>query len=728
MKRNRISVCLVTGELFPFTAGGIGRLTSNLIESALERAAEVDLHLLLPSWSELAPKTCETHFHGQVRVHKATHLDAPRSRERWGTVYPPRWAFTDTEAHADSLELMLELKALEQQGQSFDVIEFPDYLGWGFCTIQERRLGRGFAASQIAVRLHSTAGIIQAFEAQRPSMPGLGTFELERRALEDADLLVGHLEEIVDANARFYGFDETWKKKVIVQFPPLGRLPAAAPAAKAGQTSDVVFVTKVQRIKRPDLFARGAALFMRQNPSWKGNAIFACHVQDTALLASVQRAIPPDLAERFIFRGPAEREALMRSSVVVIPSDYESLNLNAYEAAHLGANLVLNERCPAFGATSPFRNEKNCWTFDGTIDGLACTLAVAVTRGRAGPLEVTPVPAYFERHSAPRLRKPTLTSASRVSVLVTNYNLGAYLNRCIESVAASNHDNVELVIVDDGSTSSLDHTVLDAIERQQTPRLKLVRNIVNRGLAASRNLGLKHCTGDYVLPLDADDLISPHFLSTAATALDTQLEFAAAVPTTGYFLTDAEAEARRFCDYAVFLGNAPSLGMLANRLSSATAMIRRSVFSQFTYDEALDSYEDWSLYLRMAQSGMRFLVSNEVAFFYRRREGSMVRSIDPERHERLVARLLATLPPARPGLVHFEALSARPAASRAPAIDTVVAHPLRYQVADRLNNLFKRSPITHERVRRNFEPISRSVERPLRYDVADWVVDVFKRR
>lgn len=724
MKRNRVSVCLVTGELFPFTAGGIGRLTANLIESALEREVELDVHVLLPSWSELSPKTCEAHFHGQVTVHKATHLDAPMSRERWGTVYPPRWAFTDTEAHADSLELMLELKALEQAGQTFDVIEFPDYLGWGFCTIQERRLGRAFAASQVAVRLHSTAGIIQAYEAQRPSPGTLGTFELERKALEDADLLVGHLAEVVDANAKFYGFDDAWRKKVIVQFPPLGLSHAAAPAVATG---DVLFVTKVQRCKRPDLFVRGVALFMRQQPSWTGNAVVACHTQDAALLATMQRAIPADLTDRFIFRGPAEREALMRGGIVVISSDYESLNLTAYEAAHVGANLVLNERCIAFGASSPFRHGKNCWKFDGTVDGLARTLSVAVSKGRAGPLVLSPEPAYFERRRVPRARKPTLTSASRVSVLVTNYNLAAYLDRCIESVATSSHTNVELVIVDDGSTGSLDQTVLDAIERKQSPRLKLVRNVVNRGLAASRNIGLKHCTGDYVLPLDADDLISPHFLATASTALDTHREFDAAVPTTGYFLTDAEAEARRFCDYAVFLGNAPSLGMVANRLSSATAMIRRSVFEKFSYDEALDSYEDWSLYLRMAQSGLRFLVSNEVSFFYRRREGSMVRSIDPERHERLVARLLATLPPSKPGLVHFEALNARPASASMSAAP-IVAHPVRYQVADRLNEIFKRSPITHERVRKNFEPISRSVERPLRYDVADWVVNVLKRR
>ena len=105
-------VCFVTSELYPLTAGGIGRLTHNLIRDSLRRKAPVEIHLLVPCWSELDERTVEASFGGRVRFHKARSLDTADHKKRWGTAYPPRYAFTDTPFHADSLEVMLELKHL----------------------------------------------------------------------------------------------------------------------------------------------------------------------------------------------------------------------------------------------------------------------------------------------------------------------------------------------------------------------------------------------------------------------------------------------------------------------------------------------------------------------------------------------------------------------------------------------------------------------------------------
>ncbi len=85
------------------------------------------------------------------------------------------------------------------------------------------------------------------------------------------------------------------------------------------------------------------------------------------------------------------------------------------------------------------------------------------------------------------------------------------------------------------------------------------------------------------------------------------------------------------------------MGLIANQLSSATALIRRSVFETVRYDERLPSYEDWDLYLRLAQSGHRFLVTNDVQFFYRQRKGSMISGVDRARHYLLLSRLLGNL-------------------------------------------------------------------------------------
>lgn len=689
MKRLRRRVCFVTGELHPLTPGGIGRLVSNLIRDAQTRRAPVDFHLLLPSWSPLEVAAVEAVFDGRVTCHRAAPLGSAAHQERHGAAYPPRLAFTDTPNHADSLELMLELQRLEEGGLHFDVIEFPDYLGWAFCTLQQRRQGLAFAASTVAVRLHSTDGVVQRFEGVTPTLARLGTHELERLALEDADVVVGHLAAIADFNARFYGFDEGWRRRVLVEFPPIGEPTARASRPEAGaRNRPLVFVTKLQQIKRPDLFVRGVALYMAAHPEYRGQALFACHAPSADFAQQVYRLVPPRFAERFLQVGPGPRDALMGDGVVVIPSEYESLNLSAYEAAARGATLVLNGACPAFAPGSPFVDGVNCVLFDGTPEGLVTALERALASPPQGRVEAQAELPYFER---PLPSRPPLSklNAAKVSVLITNHNLAAWLPRAIESVAASTWDNVELVIVDDASTEPLDAQVLDALEVGSAGLpVKVVRNVVNRGLSASRNIGLRHCSGDFVLPLDADDRVAPGFIAQAVRALTLSPGFDVVVPTTGYFRTDEALERREYIDYACFLGGVPTLGLMANRFSTATALMRREVLARFGYDEGLDSFEDWSLYLRMSHAGVRFLVTNDIGFHYRRRENSMVRGVAPERRRRLLSRLHDGLPRPLPPSVALRFLvlleGERPTPERArPEV------PVRYRMTDLTLSLWR---------------------------------------
>lgn len=731
MKATRRQICFVTNELYPSTAGGIGRLITNLIRDALDRAVNADFHVLVPHWSPIQEDAVDAAFSGRVALHRATSLDAREHRERWGASYPPRWAFSDTPNHADSLELMLKLKHLEGEGLRFDVVEFPDYLGWAFATLQERRQGLGFTATTVAVRLHSTDGIVQHYEGTAPTMLHLGTFELERRALEDADVVVAHLEAIVDANVRFYGFDDAWRRKVVTEFPPIVTGGAARPRAPEG-ARPIAFVTKVQHVKRPDLFVRGAALFFAANPEYPGRAVFACHMPSDDFARTIRRMVPAAFADRFSFPGPQVREELIRDGVVVIPSEYESLNLAAYEAAAAGATLVLNGACPAFKPGSPFVDGVNCHLFDGTPEGLAAALERATTSPHPRSVEHRAAVPYFER---PLKDRPSLSklNAAKVSVLITNHNLAAWLPKAIESVAASTWDNLELVVVDDASTEPLDAAVLKTLETgAQGLPIKVVRNAVNRGLAASRNIGLRHCTGDFVMPLDADDRIGPRFLEQAVHALTVSPEFDVVVPTTGYFVGDDQVEARHFVDYACFLGNVPTLGLLANRFSTATALMRREVVQRFGYDEALDSYEDWSLYLRMSHAGVRFLVTNEIHFHYRRREGSMVRGVAAQRHLRLLSRLHDTVPRPMPASVATRFLPTMLSIGKAPepeavetAVETLV--PMRYRLADRANELVKRAPAMHQRLKDNLGTMAAHQQRPLRYEVSDRLNEFVKQ-
>ncbi|MFL5357141.1 glycosyltransferase [Archangium sp.] len=739
-------VCLVTDELYPFTSGGIGRLLHNLIRDSHARRAPVEFHLLVPAYASLDAAMVEAYFGHGVRLHVAQPRPTWEPSYDEDGVYPPAGAFTDSAWHAESMELMLHLKLLVREGHRFDVIEFGDYKGWAFCTLQEKYLGRAFAGTEIAVRLHSTIGIISQYEPHLQDREALGRFEFERKALLDAERVIAHLPGIAEVNQRFYGFPESWLDKVSLEFPPVVEAQPARPAVAHEAERDLLFFTKVQWVKRPDLFVRGAALFMRQNPGYRGRALVACHAPFPEYTAALKKMVPRELRERFVFCGSfPEREAMMARGIVVISSDHEALNLTAYEASVAGATLVLNAACPAFTPQSPFVEGESCYTFDGTVEGLARALERAWRAPRLRPVSWTVAVPYWERAEVrPAPVAPVRERPPRVSVIITNHNLGLYLPETLASVAASGYAEVEVVLVDDASTDPFDHQVLERLERQSGEKgaVRLIRNPVNRGLPVSRNIGIQAATGDYILPLDADDCISPTFLERAVEALERHPEFDVVAPATGYFLTDEALESRQFCDYAIFLGDAPSLGLVANRFSCATSLMRRRLFEHVRYNERLTSYEDWDLYLRLALAGHRFLVTNQIHFHYRRRQRSMITGVNPRRHLELVNQIYRALPKPLPPTVRLESFftlagklpeeGVQPVSGTLSWSEESGDRPLRYGVIDMMNSALKSMPGVHlllkqAALRVSDALVEESAGQPLRYVMADRMNGALKR-
>lgn len=94
-----------------------------------------------------------------------------------------------------------------------------------------------------------------------------------------------------------------------------------------------------------------------------------------------------------------------------------------------------------------------------------------------------------------------------VSVIVPAWNAEVTLAETLRSVAAQTHRNLEIIIVDDASTDSTAE-VAEAFCAGD-PRARLIRSPVNRGLAPTRNIGLRSARGEWVAPIDADDLWHP---------------------------------------------------------------------------------------------------------------------------------------------------------------------------------------------------------------------------
>ncbi|MFL5844410.1 MAG: CDP-glycerol glycerophosphotransferase family protein [Solirubrobacteraceae bacterium] len=106
---------------------------------------------------------------------------------------------------------------------------------------------------------------------------------------------------------------------------------------------------------------------------------------------------------------------------------------------------------------------------------------------------------------------------ARISVVVPVYNVEEYLRECLDSVAAQSFKDLEIVMVDDGSTDGSVAICEEYAARDE--RFTLVRQ-PNGGLGNARNTGARHATGEFLNFLDSDDVLPKHALRTLVRSLD----------------------------------------------------------------------------------------------------------------------------------------------------------------------------------------------------------------
>jgi glycosyltransferase involved in cell wall biosynthesis len=98
----------------------------------------------------------------------------------------------------------------------------------------------------------------------------------------------------------------------------------------------------------------------------------------------------------------------------------------------------------------------------------------------------------------------------KASIVIPVYNAALYLDRCLASVMAQTHPDLECILVDDGSTDGSPELAAKKIAAYAgSAQFKVIRHECNRGQSAARNTGIRAATGDYVYFMDSDDEIWP---------------------------------------------------------------------------------------------------------------------------------------------------------------------------------------------------------------------------
>lgn len=109
-----------------------------------------------------------------------------------------------------------------------------------------------------------------------------------------------------------------------------------------------------------------------------------------------------------------------------------------------------------------------------------------------------------------------MNKEAKISIIIPVYNVEKYLKRCLESVVNQTYKNLEIILVNDGSTDSSLEICNDYADKD--PRV-LVINQDNKGLSGARNSGLEIAKGDYIGFVDSDDWIETNMFSTMIKVL-----------------------------------------------------------------------------------------------------------------------------------------------------------------------------------------------------------------
>jgi glycosyltransferase involved in cell wall biosynthesis len=196
-----------------------------------------------------------------------------------------------------------------------------------------------------------------------------------------------------------------------------------------------------------------------------------------------------------------------------------------------------------------------------------------------------------------------------VTVVITNFNYGAYLREAVDSALTQSGGPPHVVVVDDGSTDTATLQVLDAL-----PDPVRVLRQANAGASAARNAGIAASATPYVLCLDADDRLAAGALERLRGALDEHLDAGFAYGDQRLF--GAMDAVMRFPPY-------DPLRLLDRHLIGPTALMRRTMLDDIGgYDTAFALYEDWELWIDALAHGWRGVRVDAITHEYRRHAGS----------------------------------------------------------------------------------------------------------
>ena len=638
-------IALVSTEVAGFHGGGIGTYVVEAGKALTAAGHEVWLVTGAPDRSRQAELRRHPAF---TRVLFAEDAKTPREDVRFAFGRRALW-FSQ-----------LAFDALRESGAAFDYVELADYGAAGFQAVLEQRLFGSLGDAVVAVVLHSptfeVAKFNETLHAMGPSEREVAV--LEHEAIRRAPVVWSPSTRLKEMVGTRLGLPSDFAE--VIRYPM--HLPAELPEPpEAGRRLEDLRFLYFGRLE-PRKGVRQLVDAFRQMPELR----LECVGRDgntapgaTSELAFLERRAGPNVT----FTPPLPRDAMLaklrNADVVVLPSTWENWPNTCIESM-AEARVVIGGRDGGMGemiepGTSGFLVD-GCDSADivrvvrdelgGALDRLDVIGAAAARRIRelADPARyVAAIEGVVARHRG-RGRAPAISRGrQRVSIVVPYYREGlATVGAAVDSALAQEHPDLEILVVNDGSPRPDAAQILDAVAAKDA-RVRVLHK-ENGGLATARNMAVEQVDGDFVLCLDADNLLRRDYTSIGVDVFSRVPEASAIAPRFRVF-DGASGSTVAIVQPLPF---DRALSIFRNSLGDAGAMFRREVFHEhgLRYDSVVDVYSDWALWLDLARLGLHTERVPRVLYDYQVRAGSMMDEQAWSRHLDLLGLLIERhLPP-----------------------------------------------------------------------------------
>jgi len=201
----------------------------------------------------------------------------------------------------------------------------------------------------------------------------------------------------------------------------------------------------------------------------------------------------------------------------------------------------------------------------------------------------------------------------KVSVIIPAYNVAAFINETLDSVAAQKFRDLEVIVVNDGSPDTVSFERAIQQHRENIIYIKQP----NLGAGEARNTAIKHARGEIIAFLDGDDIWLPEFLSSQVAFLGR-----------GYDMVycDAQQFGMRSALRRTFMESAPSSGEVTvaslldfqcNVITSGTVALKKAIVAAGMFETERARAHDFHLWVRMAKNGAKISYQDRILLKYR---------------------------------------------------------------------------------------------------------------